>query len=92
MAERYSLRVIWDDLALPDLACGFKLAIGPTKMLLAFCGVLAVCTLGYLMDRCSNSVVAVSQNQPHSSTILETELDKYISGDSKQVKVFINEN
>ena len=92
MAERYSLRVIWDDLALPDLARGFKLAIGPTKMLLAFCGVLAVCTLGYLMDRCSNSVVAVSQNQPHSSTILETELDKYISGDSKQVKVFINEN
>lgn len=91
MAERYSLRIIWDDLALPDLACGFKLAIGPNKMLLAFCGVLAVCTLGYVMDRCSNSVVAVSQNQLHSSTAPETELDKYIDGDSKQVKEFIKE-
>ncbi|MHC5174188.1 MAG: hypothetical protein ACYSPJ_10740 [Planctomycetota bacterium] len=92
MAERYSLRVIWDDLALPDLARGFKLAIGPTKMLLAFCGVLAVCTLGYLMDRCSNSVVAISQNQILSSTALQTELDIYIDGDSKDVKEFIKEN
>jgi hypothetical protein len=92
VAERYSLRVIWDDLALPDLARGFKLAIGPTKMLLAFCGVLAVCTLGYLMDRCSNSVVAISQNQILSSTALQTELDIYIDGDSKDVKEFIKEN
>ena len=89
MAERYSLRVIWDDLALPDLACSFKLAIGPNKMLLAFCGVLAVCTLGYLMDRCSNSVVAVSQDQTLSSPTLQTELDKYIDGDSKDVKEFL---
>ncbi len=61
MAERYSLKVIWDDLALPKLACSFKLAIGPTKMLLAFCGVLVVCTLGYLMDRCSNTVVTTEE-------------------------------
>lgn len=87
MAERYSLRIIWGDLALPDLASGFKLAIGPTKMLLAFCGVLAVCTLGYLMDRCSNSVVALSQNHP--SAICQTELDTYINGSAKDVKDFI---
>jgi hypothetical protein len=92
VAERYSLRVIWDDLALPDLACSFKLAIGPNKIFLAFCGVLAVCTLGYLMDRCSNSVVAISQNQNSSSATLLTELDNYIDGDSKDVKEFIKEN
>ncbi len=89
MAERYSLRVIWDDLALPDLACSFRLAIGPTKMLLAFCGVLAVCTLGYLMDRCTNTVVAVSQDQTLTSAPIQTELDSYISGTGKQVKAFI---
>jgi hypothetical protein len=92
VAERYSLRVIWDDLALPDLACSFKLAIGPNKMLLAFCGVLAICTLGYLMDRCTNSVVAVSQNQTLSSTALQTELDIYIDRDSKDVNAFIKGN
>ena len=91
MAERYSLRVIWDDLALPELACSFKLAIGPTKMLLAFCGVLAVCTLGYLMDRCTNSVVALNQNQTLSSTAIQTELNIYIDGDSKKVKEFLDE-
>ena len=91
MAERYSLRVIWDDLALPEMACSFKLAIGPTKMLMAFCGVLAVCTLGYVMDRCSNSVFAISRNPTLSSTALQTELDVYISGKPKQVKAFIKE-
>ncbi len=90
MAERYSLRVIWNDLALPDLACSFKLAIGPTKMLLAFCGVFAVCTLGYVMDRCSNSVIAVNQNQTLSSTASQTELDIYISGHFKDVKKFLD--
>jgi hypothetical protein len=61
-------------------------------MLLAFCGVLAICTLGYLMDRCTNSVVAVSQNQTLSSTALQTELDIYIDRDSKDVNAFIKGN
>jgi len=92
VVERYSLRVIWDDLALPELACSFKLAIGPTKMLLAFCGVFAVCTLGYLMDRCTNTVVAVSQNQHFSSAPIQTELDVYISGRSEDVKEFVKKS
>jgi len=83
VTERYSLRVIWDDLALPEMACSFKLAIAPTKMLLAFCGVFAVCTLGYVMDCCSNSVV-VSQDQTLSSAAPKTELAAYIRGGSEQ--------
>ena len=90
MAERYSLRVIWDDLALPDLACSFKLAIGPNKMLLAFCGVLAVCTLGYLMDRCTNSVMTGYQS-PEAS-VLKTELDVYIKDTPKDTKAFVEDN
>jgi hypothetical protein len=87
VAERYSLRVIWDDLALPELACSFKLAIGPTKMLLAFCGVLGVCTLGYLMDKCTNSVIT---KQEGPSAVIKTELDKYIEGGAKTAEDFLN--
>ncbi len=90
MAERYSLRVIWDDLALPELACSFKLAIGPTKMLLAFCGVLAVCTLGYVMDRCSNSVTTGYQKD--KAPVLQTELNVYIEDTPKDTKAFIKDN
>jgi hypothetical protein len=85
VAERYSLGGVWNDLALPDLACSFKMAIGPNKMLLAFCGVLAVCSLGYLMDCCSNSV-PVDRRNP---TLSVTELDYYIEGGTKEVKEFL---
>lgn len=57
MANRYSLRGIGEDLALPELAKGFKLAVGPTKLAIAFFAVVAICMMGYLMDRCSRSVV-----------------------------------
>jgi hypothetical protein len=57
LAGRYSLRGIWEDLALPDLAYGFKLAIGPTKLAIMFLAVAAICLTGYLLDRCSRSVV-----------------------------------
>lgn len=89
MAERYSLGVIWGDLALPDLVRSFKLAIGPNKMLLAFCGVLAVCSLGYLMDRCSNSVIVHHPHQTLSQTLIQTELDCYIRGGVNEVKEFV---
>jgi hypothetical protein len=79
--------VIWDDLALPDLMCSFKLAIGPTKMLLSFCAVLAVCALGYVMDRGTRSVSAIRPSE--SFTVLQTELDVYIAGTPKETRAFI---
>ena len=57
MAGRYSLRGIWEDLALPELAYGFKLAIGPTKLAILLLAVAAIGLTGYLLDRCSRSVV-----------------------------------
>ena len=88
MAERNSLRVIWDDLAFPELSSSFKLAIGPNKMLLAFFGVLAVCTLGYLMDTCTISVMAVFSDQESSSVTYQTELRQYIKGGAKAERDF----
>ncbi len=91
MAGRYSLRSIWDDLALPELALSFKLAIGPVKLVIAFCAILTVCLLGYLMDRCSQGVVVCSQNYPqYGLNVGQTELDLYIQ-DSSEAGAFIEQ-
>jgi hypothetical protein len=89
--QRYSLRNIWDDLALPDLACSFKLAMGPTKIILAFGGVLAVCALGVVMDLCSKSVVVHRPDKAGAAATEQTELDTYINTPA-QTGRFINEN
>ncbi len=90
MSTRYSLRVIWEDLALPDLTLSFKLAIGPIKMILAFCAVVAVCTLGFVMDRCGGRVAVCSANNVAGAyTAGQTELDVYIQNPS-QTQAFID--
>ena len=85
MAGRYSLRGIWEDLALPDLAYAFKLAIGPTKLAILFLAVAAICMTGYLLDRCSRSVVVHPEpslrpyGQAGSITLTQaTELEVYL--------------
>lgn len=84
MATRYSLRIIWEDLALPDLAMSFKLAIGPIKMMLAFSAVVTICAVGFLMDRCSRSVVVCSADLDVKGHIAgQTELDVYIQNPSQ---------
>ncbi|MCI0498071.1 MAG: hypothetical protein L0Y36_00115 [Planctomycetales bacterium] len=88
--QRYSLRSIWDDLALPDMACSFKLALGLTKIILAFSGVLGVCTLGVLMDICSKPVVVHRQNAAVSGSPEQSELDVYIVNPS-QTEQFIRQ-
>jgi hypothetical protein len=93
LEEHYPLRAIWNDLALPDLACGFKLAIGPTRMILAFLGVLAVCTLGFVMDICTRGVATGPVNT--DSAVFQTELDEYLKHSVESVKKtkdFINAN
>jgi hypothetical protein len=57
MMQEQSLLQMWDELALPKLAFVFKLAIGPSKVLLAFLAVLLICAGGILLDCCTHSVV-----------------------------------
>ncbi len=57
MMQEQSLLQMWDELALPKLAVVFKLAIGPSKVLLAFLAVLLICAGGILLDSCTHSVV-----------------------------------
>jgi len=88
VAERYSFRGIWDDLALPELACSFKLAVGPAKMVLAFCGVFAICILGFLMDRCSRRVVIDAAS---GASLVRTELNIYLDRTPKEARQFIKD-
>lgn len=70
---------------MPDLAVSVKLAVGPTKLLLAFSGVLIIGLLGFLMDVSTRSVVvAVIDQKP------VTELDVYIQ-DPQQTRRFIEQ-
>lgn len=57
MTQEQGLLQMWEELALPKLAYAFKLAIGPSKVLLAFLAVLLICAGGWLLDSCTNSVV-----------------------------------
>lgn len=60
MMQEQSLLQMWDELALPRLAFVFKLAVGPSKVLLAFLAVLLICAGGILLDSCTHSVVVSS--------------------------------
>lgn len=85
MAGRYSLKSIWDDLALPELAYAFKLAVGPTKLAIAFLAVASIGLVGFVLDRCSRSVVvhpqpSLMQCSDNSNVKLNvaTELEVYL--------------
>lgn len=90
MVDRYSLRRIWEDLAMPDLFASIKLALGPTKLVLAFLGVLIVCTVGYLMDIATKSVV-MGNAQAQDGIYRVSELDVYIEN-AARTQEFIESN
>lgn len=58
MSSRYSIKSIVDDLALPELAYAFKLAVGPTKLLLMLVAVAIISGFGWFLDNISRSVVS----------------------------------
>lgn len=94
LAGRYSLRGIWEDLAMPELAYGFTLAVGPTKLVIAFLAVAAICLTGYLLDRCSQSVMVHPEpsicqyGQTVTVSLMQaTELEVYLA-DPEQLRTF----
>lgn len=96
MAGRYSLRTIWEDLALPELAYAFKLAVGPIKLAIAFAAVASICLAGYLLDRCTRTVVVTPDSvqrpvgQVGSVTLRGiTELEMYLIS-PEQVSEFLD--
>lgn len=91
LTQRYSLKSIWEESALPDLAYSFKLAMGPAKIIIAFSGVFAVCVLGAVMDTCSRNVLVYRPDNAAEGLSGRSELDIYIANPA-QMKRFIQEH
>lgn len=64
MVREHSIRQMWDDLALPELTRTLRLAIGPTKVLLAFLFVLLLCGGGLMLDWVTQSVTVLPTQTP----------------------------
>ena len=62
MVREHSIRQLWEDLALPELTRSLKLAIGPTKVILAFLLILLICATGYVLDLCTHSVTVLPES------------------------------
>ncbi len=59
MAREHSIRRLWEDLAFPELTRSLKLALGPTKVILAFLLVLLLSAAGYVLDLLTHSVTVL---------------------------------
>ena len=57
MIDGKQLWQMWDDLALIKLFQSFRMAVGPTKVAIAFGGVMVICLVGWIMDLCARTVV-----------------------------------
>ena len=91
MIDGRQLWEMWDDLALTKLFQSFRMAVGPTKVAIAFGSVLLICFVGWIMDICTRTVVVnpnqVSVSDGAASAILQfsdaSELEVYISDPSR---------
>lgn len=89
MVREHSIRQLWDDLAFPELTRSLKLAIGPTKVLLAFLFVLLLCSAGFLLDLLTQSVTvtpketAALRGQADPLLLKPDELSVYIENPSR---------
>ncbi len=61
MARELSIRQLWEDLAFPQLTQTLHLAVGPTKIMLAFLMVCLVAGFGLLLDSVTHSVTVHPQ-------------------------------
>lgn len=89
MVREHSIRQLWDDLAFPELTRSLKLAIGPTKVLLAFLFVLLLCSAGFLLDLLTQSVTVTPKEaaalggQADPLLLKPDELSVYIENPSR---------
>lgn len=75
---------IFDNLLFPKVFQTFRMAIQPTKLIIAFMAVVTICLAGWIMDMVSNTVVAT----PSYAQGTVTELQIYMT-EPDQVPSFI---
>jgi hypothetical protein len=98
MTEKQQFRQIWDEPAFTKLFQSFRLAVGPTKLTLALLAVVIIALAGWIMDRCSMTVVTNPNVEAEKQVVVYdldkigelTELDVYV-GDPERTKEFIDD-
>ncbi|MFC1677618.1 hypothetical protein ACFL3G_11235 [Planctomycetota bacterium] len=79
MDSKEQLSVLFENLLFPEIFRTFKMAIHPSKVIIAFLAIVALCLAGWIMDFSSTVAVAVNG---------ETELSIYLNN-PEQLETFI---
>jgi hypothetical protein len=86
MIDGKQLWQMWDDLALAKLFQSFRIAVGPTKVTIAFLAVLTICLVGWLMDTCTKTVI-VNPNPVSVPKLVASDILKF--SDATELEVYI---
>jgi len=88
MTEEKQLWRIWDDLPFTKLLQSFRMAVGPTKMVIAMLAVIVICLVGWVMDICTEADVIGPEQQPILTPIIASVVD---FGNAAQLEVYITD-
>lgn len=86
MIDGKQLWQMWDDLALTKLFQSFRMAVGPTKVAIAFLAVMVICLVGWVMDLCTKTVV-VNPNPRAVPKVVASDILKF--SDATELEVYI---
>jgi hypothetical protein len=86
--EEKQLQQIWSTLALARLLQSFRMAVGPTKMVLAMLTVIIVCLAGWVMDICTEAEVGSGEDQAILRPVILSVVD---FGKAAEFEVYITD-
>jgi hypothetical protein len=86
MVEEREPAVLFGSFLFPRVFQTFRMSIQPTKLILAFIALVAICLAGYLMDSAPRLLQSLDPNAPSFGVVVkpddgETELDVFVSAD-----------
>jgi len=87
MADKNQYPNPFQNILFPNIFRSFRLAIHPTKLMIAFVAIAVICLSGWVMDAINPSVAAVVEND----TVTSTELQIYIESPA-EAEVFIEDS
>jgi hypothetical protein len=88
MTKEKHLWQIWGTLPFTELFQTFRMAVGPTRMIIAMLTVIVICLVGWVMDVCTEAQVTRSDQQPILMPIISSVVD---FGKAAELEVYITD-
>lgn len=84
--EEKHLGQLWDNFAFTKLFRSFRMAVAPSKLVVALIAVVVICAIGWVMDICSSTVAIQRQEKASNGVTVSklTELDVFITEPDKR--------